>query len=625
VCIEEGATEAPGFDGSEFVKAVLGGNLFTIPLDVPGEWFRFHHLFQEFLRRELSRQLAPGEIAALHLRASGWFESQGLFTEAIEHAVAAGDVVRAAEIVEANRDEEFLADRWYVVDQWLAMLPAEIRRERPRLLLTEVWIANCQHQIARVPPLLEQAESLLTDQTTELSLLGELDHFHGYDLYFDGEAERSRQFQEDAVSKLSGTRSPFLGEAELMLGLARCMVGQTELAVQTLENRIDEVDASQGLLLSRLIAGLVFIHLVCGDLMQARADAQRLQFVAKKYRMRQTEAYSSYMLACSYLHSGEFETALDHFAQTYEQRYVLESMAALDAVVGMALSQQLLQLNDEAMETAGRLAEFARDLNAPQYLSIVDSCYARIALLRGDMKSAADHARMISDEPTPANLFMWLESPPITKARVLIASGSQESLQNASRLLGVIRQQSEACRFTCQTIEVTVLQSLLFEKQGHSDAALKSLEEAVVMAEPGGWIRPFVESGRPMKELLERLEEQKGSTDFLRRVREAFVAMPARTQGVAAGTRTSGAAGETWGEEPLTRRELDILELLVQRLQNKEIASRLFVSPETVKTHLKHLYQKLDVSNRREAAARAAEILESTRPASHSTLRTTTK
>ncbi|MGB5582232.1 MAG: LuxR C-terminal-related transcriptional regulator, partial [Gammaproteobacteria bacterium] len=316
----------------------------------------------------------------------------------------------------------------------------------------------------------------------------------------------------------------------------------------------------------------------------------------------------------------ELETALGYFVQTYKQRYVLESMAALDALVGMALTQQLLQLDDEAMETAGRLAEFVQDLNAPQYLSMVDSCYARIALLRGDMKSAADHAQMISDKPTPANLFMWLESPPITKARVLIASGSQESLQNAIRLLGEIRQQNEACRFTCQTIEVAVLQSMMLEKQGHSDAALAALEEAVTMAQAGGWIRPFVELGRPMVELLERLAAHNGGTDFLHRVRKTCVAMSARTTGTAAGTRTSGTAGESWSIEPLTRRELDILELLVERLQNKEIASRLSVSPETVKTHLKHLYQKLDVNNRREASVKAAKILESTRRNNHSVI-----
>ena len=613
VCQQEAGIETPDFDGDEFIKAAMHDNLFVIKLGNKGKWMRYHHLFQEFLQRQLTQYLAPGEIAALHLRASGWFESQGLFMEAIEHALAAGDDVRAAEIVEANRDEAFVADQWFLIDRWLAMLPAKIKWQRPKLLLTEAWIANLQHQMARVPRLLEQAESLLTEQTSEPSLLGELAFFHGYVVYWDGQAELCRQFNEDAVSKLSGTRSPFLGEAELMLGLARCMAGQTELAVQALENRIDEVDASQGQLLSRCIASLVFIRLVCGDLMQARADAQRLQIIANKFRMRLTQSWSSYMLACSHLHNGELETALGYFVQTYKQRYVLESMAALDALVGMALTQQLLQLDDEAMETAGLLAEFVQELKEPQYLSMVDSCYARIALLRGEIKSAADHAQMISDKPTPANLFMWLESPPITKARVLIASGSRESLQSAMRLLGEIRQQSEAGRFTCQTIEVAVLESLLLDKQGNSDAALITLQEALTMAEPGVWIRPFIELGRPMAELLGRFAEHQGMTDFLHRVLDAFQIIERQAASAIADNHRADQADVDWNGEQLTNRELDILELLAQRLQNKEIASRLFVSPETVKTHLKHLFQKLDVNNRREAAARADVILASTR------------
>jgi len=106
-------------------------------------------------------------------------------------------------------------------------------------------------------------------------------------------------------------------------------------------------------------------------------------------------------------------------------------------------------------------------------------------------------------------------------------------------------------------------------------------------------------------ELLERLEAQRGGTDFVGRVLDQLRASQARPTSGAGGTTRPGAAGAAWTAEPLTNRELDTLELVAGRLQNKEIAARLFVSPETVKTHLKHLYQKLGVSNRREAAAKA--------------------
>jgi DNA-binding CsgD family transcriptional regulator len=116
-----------------------------------------------------------------------------------------------------------------------------------------------------------------------------------------------------------------------------------------------------------------------------------------------------------------------------------------------------------------------------------------------------------------------------------------------------------------------------------------------------------------MAELLGRFAENQGMTDFLHRVLDAFQNIEMQAPSTIADNHRAGRADVDWNGEQLTNRELDILELLAQRLQNKEIATRLFVSPETVKTHLKHLFQKLDVNNRREAAAMADVILASAR------------
>ena len=119
-------------------------------------------------------------------------------------------------------------------------------------------------------------------------------------------------------------------------------------------------------------------------------------------------------------------------------------------------------------------------------------------------------------------------------------------------------------------------------------------------------IERLVSLGAPRARLLERLAGRSGSTEQLHAILEAL----RPDTGPPAGTPSpSGPAGEIRLRESLTRRELEILELLAQRLQNKEIASHLFVSVDTVKTHLKNLYQKLGVANRRQAGARAAEIL----------------
>jgi LuxR family maltose regulon positive regulatory protein len=206
-------------------------------------------------------------------------------------------------------------------------------------------------------------------------------------------------------------------------------------------------------------------------------------------------------------------------------------------------------------------------------------------------------------------MLMWLEVPAITHLRIMVATGSRESLQQASELLETLRQSAEALHNTYQIIEILVLQCLALEKLGRVDEALEFLQQAIKLAEPDGWVRPFIESGRPIAELLERLAVQKGVTNHVQLVLNRFPTheeLPADTAASASRTITDSKAGLA---EPLTRREFDVLKLLAQRLQTKEIAARLFVSPETVKTHLKNLYQKLDVKNRREAAIKAADIV----------------
>ena len=612
-----GTTEKNGMTGQAFIQFLRENNLFVIPLDTEDRWFRYHHLFGDLLERQLRTQRKPDDVVALNKAAGDWFASQGLITEAIEHALAAGDAEQAAQAVETHRDEAFIADRWFAVHRWLTMLPADIKQQRPKLLLTEAWIANLQHQMERVPLLLQKAEALMDHQATDPSLAGELAFFKGYVVYWEGQAERCIQYNETAIAKLAGKTSSFIGEAELMLGLARCMAGQTERAIRDLKRKIQATDASEGQLISRLVAGLAFIHLIGGDLAQARLEARRLRQVAEAFKMRLTLAWSVYMCACAHLHAGEFEAALGHFAdaETETKRYALEPMGALDAMAGLALTQQLRGMTHDARETVGRLATFTHELKAPQYVSMVHSCEARIALLRGDVTSAIKITQMIHDTPTPGNLFMWLESPPITKARVLVAHGSPESLESAVRLLGDIRHQSETCRFTCQTIEVTVIEALLLERQGLTEKALTALEKVVILAVPLGWIRPFIEAGPSMVNLLMQLRTRKGlasPVEIILAALEAHAKMPI-VQG-----ENGPPADVKWAPtvstvsqplvEPLSHRELDVLELLAQRLQNKEIAARLGVSLSIVKTHLRNIYQKLDANSRRTAVEKATAL-----------------
>jgi LuxR family maltose regulon positive regulatory protein len=394
------------------------------------------------------------------------------------------------------------------------------------------------------------------------------------------------------------------------------MTGDKELAVTALEDRIRGTAAQKGVYFAKLIGALVLIHLLSGDLACVLAEVKRFRIVAAMNRLQNHRAWSDYFEGYAHLQTNEFDMASHHFSRALERRYILETRAVLDAFSGLALAQQLMQQSDNVQETEDQLQRFANELNDPMTLAVADSCAARLSVLRGNPSPAESWTRSLTEEPAPESLFMWLEAPLITQARCFIAEGSKRSLKAATESLRNLRQQCEEWRFAGQTIEIAALQALALERQGRADKAMDALKDVLALAKPGGWIRPFVEAGPPMVDLLMRLRKQNVSVDHLNRILAAFPdtesipPLPDLRSSNDDLQFESKAVDQIQNSlvEPLTNRELDVLELLAQRLQNKEIAEKLFVSPATIKSHLESIYQKLNVSNRREAVEKAKKI-----------------
>ena len=152
------------------------------------------------------------------------------------------------------------------------------------------------------------------------------------------------------------------------------------------------------------------------------------------------------------------------------------------------------------------------------------------------------------------------------------------------------------------------LLALTVHRLGRPEEALEILEEVVRLAEPGGWVRPFVEAGPPMPDLLEQLKATGVCVAYVEKLLTAIAELESKRARRRFKTASPPPDAQQVLIDPLTNREQDILELLARRWQNKEIAARLGVSPETVKSHLKHIYQKLDAPNRIKAVEKARQL-----------------
>lgn len=593
VCAEE-----LGSDGGEgFLSLLVEANLFTIELDNKGEWFRYHHLFQRLLLNQLESHTSSERIAKLHLRASNWFESHGLVEEAMQHALAADDVERAALLLEQSREEALKTDRRYVLEKWLAVLPEEILQRHPTLLLVRAWMFVHQFRYPVVLSLLDQIEALLASGDEHSHLSGELALLRGMTLTRLGDSKGGLSFLETALSRIPVTSLEARAQAEVMFSLASQMEGHKDEAIRFLDEMMSKSPVPQGVRKSRLLQVYVFLHIISGHLTQAEMSNRPIGALTQEHNVY-GEAWREYLQGVINLHRFDLDAALEsleYFRGTTSQRYIHFRRAAIDSLTSLMLTCQLLGKTKEVEDAFLLLQEFVSGTDDPRLSLLVDSAAARIDVLRGSPAESTIRWAETADVSFESTMLWFLDIPAITACRVRIVEESAASLKRAEEELHQLLKLNEGQHNHSKLVEILCLLAVACHHQGDAEAAQAHLDRALALARPGGIILPFVEwnsSGRKaMLELVPR------SSDWLaKRILHVLGGQPA-------------ADPVTQPEvDALTNRELDVLELVAKRFQDKEIAEELGISAETVKTHVKRIHGKLGVSGRRQAATKAREL-----------------
>jgi LuxR family maltose regulon positive regulatory protein len=604
-------------DGRGVLETLERGNLFVIPLDDRRQWYRYHHLFADVLQARLMEEW-PGQVSALHRRASEWYERNGLPSEAIRHALAAEDFERAAALIELAGhmvEESSLTARWL---GWVRALPDKLVHIRPVLSVRYAYALLGKGE-------LEAAEARLTDAEQCLERMNEQSGNPAADIVVVDEAQfRSlpatiavaRAYYAQTLGDVPGTvtyaqrvldllpegEQLRRGQATALLGMAYWASGDLEAANRTFVHYTMNLRAIGNIPDAiSTVCVVAEIGMALGRLREAVSTLEQfLQFVMEQGEPMPPDTADLHRgLSELYLEQGKLDAAAQHLLNSKK----LGEQAELPVWRYRWCIAQA-QLNETRGDLDGALdlldeAERLYIRTPLPDLHPLSAMKARIWVTQGRLAEAVGWAReqalSVDDD-----LSYLHEFEHITLARVLIAryrvDRENVCIDEAIRLLDRLLEAAEEVGRIGSVIEILVMQALAHQAHDNPSLALTLLGGALSLAEPEGYVRIFVDEGQPMAALLQEVAQHGTIPNYASRLRAVFEKAGARTPIT------------QLLSEPLSERELEVLRLLGTEMSGPEIARTLVVSLSTLRTHTQNIYGKLGVNHRRAAVRRAEEL-----------------
>jgi LuxR family maltose regulon positive regulatory protein len=651
-------------DSQDILEQLEQGNLFIVPLDHRRQWYRYHHLFADLLRHRLEQDPAlispavggttrkgeEGErVAGLHRHASIWFEDNGYILEAVKHALAGVDMIRAADLIERHAMSLVYRYQTKTVLDWFRALPDTVLSTRPMLCVFHAWaltfhepatshdaveqllrqarralktlnagsdlrnlvaghIASIRANILQLPvqsshdphtvlALLHEAQELLPESEVAIRSINAVNN--AYEYLVLGDAAAAFAACDEALSTAQAGGNPLaivfsiVGQA-----LVAHYRGQLRRAVQICRRGIasfddpDERRAQTILVIGGLFALLGLFLLERNEIVEAERALVKGIDLLQWTGDYETSALGYIALVRLRLLQGDqagAQRAIERLARTWPASSSLAETLRMQLQL-IRVPETHLPENRDGLVLAQRWAQAHRP-ELDDEASIID---ARIPGI--NPWGETQHLEHLT----------WTQIQ-IAQTRLRIASRDlQPVLTYLERRLDVAEGRSLAYR----VIELSVMQALALDVQGDAHRAGESLRRALTLAEPEGYVRVFIDKGEPMLRLLQQAAARGIAVDYVAELLAASGFGERRDKGVRGKTGPSAAWPPNSSAiiEPLSKREMEVLRLLKTELSGPEIARELMISLSTVRTHTKNIYGKLAVNSRRQAVARAESL-----------------
>lgn len=601
-------------DSTALLESLERANLFVVSLDNKRQWYRYHQLFAEVLRAT-ARDDGPDALASRHRRASEWFEHHAMPHDAIRHAFAANDSMRAARLIELVAVRMLGTSSEEMLWGWLESLPDALVARMPvvatyygfasfsragldaaesRFRSAEQWLDASGDTAA--------GEMIVANEVAFRSLPGTIAVGRAYSAGARADIAGTIRFARQALSMTPEDDDLWRGAALAVLGIGLWTLGELDTAYQSFDegkSRLEKAGYMQFQIVSVHI--LADIRLAQARLREAeRIYTRSLALATRNGAALWGTADTLVGLSELCLERNNIESALQFLHRSKE---LGDHAGLLDtrhrwytAMAGIMQAEGDLDGALAMLDEAERLYVRGADPD----LRPIATQKVRVWIAQGRLTDATlwtseQHLRI--DE----NVGYLREFNQLMVARVRIARAREErdsrALDDALSLLGSLLEAAERAERWDSVIRIRIVQALGYEAANDVPAALVSLGQALSLAEPEGYVRVFIGEGPPMERLLTEAWKQDIAPDYVSQLRDAMLA------GVGDASSTRPTATYL-----LSERELEVLRLVASGLSNREISDALYLALDTVKGHNRRIFNKLGVQRRTEAIARAREL-----------------
>ena len=608
--------EAAGQEtGQQTLEYLEHANLFIVPLDNERRWYRYHHLFAQLLRQRLQQS---GKVAEYHIRASQWYEDNGFELEAFQHAAAANDVERATRLIQGKGMPLHIRGALTPVLNWLESLPTIELDKRPILWVMYAGALITAGQTSSVEQKHQAAEAVLMGAEPDIEtrdILGRIANNRATLAFLKYQPDTAIIQAHRALEYLRPENLPVRNISTWVLGAAYQQKGDRAAASRAFTEAIS---------ISHTLGHTFVTKIATLGLGRVQETENRLYLAAETYR-HALDLFGEYPLpSAAEAHLGlaricyewnDLDAAEQHGQQSLRLAQQWDRVIDRFIVCEVFLARLKLARGDAA-EAAAILAQAERSVRQHNFVHRIPDVASQqviVLLHQGELDAAAHLAQT--------------HELPFSQARVYLARGDAAA---ALARLEPLHQQMEEKGWVDELLKVMVLQAVALHALGKEDEAARLLNEALVLAQPGGFVRIFVDEGDAMGVLIEKQARSlnhplgKYVESLLGAFRPTAPALSVTAPEIAPSNLAPAKSAILQREsdstepdvrptknllvDPLSERELEVLRLLRSELSGPEIAQHLIISLNTLRTHTKNIFNKLGVNNRRAAVRRAEEL-----------------